>query len=187
MLNALGVGQPRTRRQRSGGRCSRPLCLALALPRPWARQPAPSGIRPTLVDVEVDHVTAVAGGDRARGAQRCRVNVEPTTPVHPEPSQPSPDSGHRDLDTCVGEFDPDQPCRPRSLPPESGDEPDDLIWDLGRATPWAAGAVVPARLALAAVTVDPLRCSRPADPHLGGDVGDRTVLTALDQTSTPLN
>ena len=163
------------------------MCLAPALPRPWPRQPAPSGIRPTLVHVQVDHVTAVTGSDRAQGAHRCRVNVEPSAPVHPEPTQPASDSGHTDLDSCVDQLDPDHPCRPRPFPPESGDEPDDLIWDLGRATPRAAGAVVQASLALTAVTVDPLRCSRPADPHLGGDVGDRTVLTALDHTSTPLN
>ena len=130
-------------------------------------------------------MTAVAGGDRARGAQRCRVNVEPTTPVHPEPPQPSPDSGHRDLDTCVGEFDPDQPCRPRSLPPQLHDLGDDLVADLPWAVARTASAVLQARLPMTAVTVDPFGCRRCADPHLGGDVGDQTVLTALDQTSRP--
>lgn len=135
----------------------------------------------------MDHVTAVAGSDRARGAHRCRVNVEPAAPVQPEPAEPASDRGHTHVDSCVDHLDPDHPCRPRPFPPESGDELDDLIWDLGRATPRAASAVVQARLPVAAVTVDPRGCSRPADPHLGGDMGNRTMATALDHTSTPFN
>lgn len=47
-----------------------------------------------------------------------------------------------------------------------------------------AGAAFQAGFAVAAVTVDPLRCGRITDSHLGDDMRAWTVLAALAQTQT---
>ena len=86
----------------------------------------------------MDHEAAVTGSDLAWLAQRHPVDVEPAPPVQHEAGKPTTDSGLRDLDTGVGELDPDPAGRTLPIPTQMIDAGDELRWRLRRAVPRAA-------------------------------------------------
>ncbi|EQM29664.1 hypothetical protein N601_31730 [Rhodococcus erythropolis DN1] len=52
---------------------------------------------------------------------------------------------------------------------------------------WRAGSVLYSQVAILAIPVDPCGGALTGDAHLGGDMGDRTALTPLDQASSSLH
>lgn len=101
----------------------------------------------------------------------------------PEPGQVPGDGAAVHRDAVDGEFVSDPRSRPVGAPPGL-DLNDDLRHGRLGAVVRHRGPVEKAEVAVGSPTVDPLRRTRTRDTHLGGDVRDRAMLAALDQSAT---
>jgi hypothetical protein len=99
---------------------------------PVGAPPAAVGDPPDLLDVDVDHVAGVAGGDPARDAVGRPAGVDVAATVDAQADQPSRDRRGRDAVPAPVQLAADLPRGPLVIAPPAFDLLDQLDWKLGR-------------------------------------------------------
>jgi hypothetical protein len=159
------------------------VCAAFAVDSPSAAV----GDHTDLLDVQVHHVAWPARVDAARLAVVAAVRVEHAAVVQAQVGQLSGDGAHRDHHAFVAQLESDATGGVLAVAAQLLD-PDDGRGRGDSGLPSrGTRAVGQTDLAVAAVAVDPLRGALTGDTPLGGDMSDRTVLAALNETAAPFD
>jgi len=136
-----------------------------------------------FLDVDVHHVAGPAGDDPAWFPVVLTVRVEESAPVQAEVSEVPADGAHRDGDAVGAQFVGDAGGGPLAGPAQRLDQRYGLGRGRGGLVVRNAGAVEQSEFAVFAVAGHPFAGAGSGDPHLGGDVGERAGLAALDETA----
>ncbi|CDZ86972.1 hypothetical protein RHRU231_680049 [Rhodococcus ruber] len=136
-----------------------------------------------FLDVDVHHMAGPAGDDSAWFPVVLAVRVEELAPVQAEVSEVSADGAHRDGDAVGAQFVGDAGCGPFAGPAQCLDPRYGLGRCCGGLVVRHAGAVEQTEFAVFAVAGHPFAGAGSGDPHLGGNVGERAGLAALDETA----
>lgn len=129
------------------------------------------------------HVAGPAGDDPAWLAVVLAVRVEEPAPVQAEVSEVPADGAYRDGDAVGGELVCDPSCGPLVVPAQGLDPCHGLGRGRGGLVVRDAGAVEQAEFTVLTVAGHPFAGAGPGDPHLGGDMGQRTGLAPLHEAA----
>ncbi len=140
-----------------------------------------------LLHIDMHHMSWPSSHDPARCPVVLTRGIEEPTPVQPQMGELTGHRPHRDRGAFTVEFERDPSRRPLVDLAQPLDPGDDRGGSRCRLPMGCRGSVEQVEFAVPAPPVDPLGGALARDPHLGGDVSDRTVLAALDEAATALD